>query len=141
MRRAVVAGALALAWFVTACSPSTPGAGIGGRHPWTKPGVLRLGSSDEPDSLNPLFANSDATDQISAMIFAPIFRYDERGEFVPELATEVPTYANGGISADSKTITIHWRKGVTWSAGAITMPPWPGPEEAVFVDGAWDPTE
>jgi mannose-6-phosphate isomerase-like protein (cupin superfamily) len=27
------------------------------------------------------------------------------------------------------------------AAVAITMPPWPGPEEAVFVDGAWDPTE
>jgi mannose-6-phosphate isomerase-like protein (cupin superfamily) len=26
------------------------------------------------------------------------------------------------------------------TAVAITMPPWPGPEEAVFVEGAWAPT-
>ncbi len=26
------------------------------------------------------------------------------------------------------------------TAVAITMPPWPGPEEAVFVDGFWDAT-
>jgi mannose-6-phosphate isomerase-like protein (cupin superfamily) len=26
------------------------------------------------------------------------------------------------------------------TAVAITMPPWPGPEEAVFVDGIWDAT-
>jgi mannose-6-phosphate isomerase-like protein (cupin superfamily) len=26
------------------------------------------------------------------------------------------------------------------TAVAITMPPWPGPEEAVFVDGVWDAT-
>ena len=26
------------------------------------------------------------------------------------------------------------------TAVAITMPPWPGPEEAVFVKGAWAPT-
>jgi peptide/nickel transport system substrate-binding protein len=117
-----LAFALAASSFATACSPSAQVAGIGGRHPWTEPGVLRIGSADEPDSLNPLFSNSDAADQISALIFAPIFRYDERGEFVPELATEVPTYANGGISADSKTIVLHWRKGVKWSDGAPLGP-------------------
>ena len=120
--RIAVALACAMTFFVSACSPSAPVAGIGGRHPWTKPGVLRIGSSDEPDSLDPLFSNSDAADQISSLIFAPLFRYDEHGEFVPELATVVPTYANGGISADSKTITIHWRKGVKWSDGAPLGP-------------------
>jgi mannose-6-phosphate isomerase-like protein (cupin superfamily) len=25
-------------------------------------------------------------------------------------------------------------------AVAVTMPPWPGPDEAVFVDGIWTPT-
>jgi len=89
-----------------------------GRHAWTIPGHVRIGSPDEPDNLNPMFAHSDATDQVDALMFAPVFRYDARGEFVPELATEVPTYANGGISKDSKTITLHWRRGVTWSDGA-----------------------
>ena len=90
----------------------------GTRHPWTIAGHIRIGSADEPDNLNPMFAHSDATDQIDALIFAPVFRYDPRGEFVPELATEVPTYANGGISKDSKTIVLHWRRGVRWSDGA-----------------------
>ncbi|GAC1310305.1 MAG: ABC transporter substrate-binding protein [Vulcanimicrobiaceae bacterium] len=90
----------------------------GGRHPWTIPGHVRIGSSDEPDNLNPMFAHSDATDQIDALIFAPLFRYDPRGEFVPELATVVPTYANGGIARDSKTIVLHLRAGLRWSDGA-----------------------
>ena len=81
------------------------------------PGHLRLGIPDEPDNLNPMFAHTDATDQIDALIFAPVFRYDVRGNMLPELATEVPTYANGGISRDSKTITLHWRRGVRWSDG------------------------
>jgi len=89
-----------------------------GRHPWTIAGHLRIGSPDEPDNLNPMFGHSDATDQIDALIFAPIFRYDERGEFVPELATAVPTYANGGIARDSKTIVLHLRRGLRWSDGA-----------------------
>jgi peptide/nickel transport system substrate-binding protein len=93
-----------------------------GRHPWTVRGHLRIGISDEPDNLNPMFAHTDATDQIDALIFAPVFRYDQHGNFVPELATEVPTYANGGISRDSKTITLHWRRGVRWSDGAPLTP-------------------
>jgi peptide/nickel transport system substrate-binding protein len=74
--------------------------------------------SDEPDNLNPMFAHTDATDQIDALIFAPVFRYDQTGEYVPELATAVPTYANGGISKDSRAIVLHWRHGVRWSDGA-----------------------
>lgn len=111
--------ALALAAAIAGCSRAgAPQQSASGRHPWTIAGHLRIGTPQEPDNLNPMFAHTDATDQIDALIFAPVFRYDERGEFVPELATEVPTYANGGISKDSKTITLHWRHGVTWSDGA-----------------------
>jgi peptide/nickel transport system substrate-binding protein len=100
------------------CSRVGPAQSSGGRHAWTLPGHLRIGTPEEPDSLNPMFAHTDATDQIDALIFAPVFRYNQRGDFVPELATEIPTYANGGISKDSKSITLHWRHGVTWSDGA-----------------------
>ena len=110
--------ALALAATVlTACTHAGRNATAGGRHPWTIPGKLRIGTSNEPDGLNPMFAHSDATDQVDALLFAPLFRYDERGNFVPELATTVPTYANGGISRDSKTIVLHLRRGVRWSDG------------------------
>lgn len=34
---------------------------------------------------------------------------------VPDLATVVPTTANGGISADGRTYTIHLRTGVDWN--------------------------
>lgn len=109
--------ALVAACVLAACTRVGTPTPNGARHPWTIPGHLRIGSTDEPDNLNPMFAHTDATDQIDALIFAPVFRYDEHGEFVPELATAVPTYANGGISRDGKTITLHFRKGVTWSDG------------------------
>jgi ABC-type transport system substrate-binding protein len=94
---------LAIACFVgsSGCSKVEAPATGGARHTWTIPGHLRIGMSDEPDNLNPMFAHTDATDQIDALIFAPVFRYDQTGEYVPELATAVPTYANGGISKDS----------------------------------------
>lgn len=90
----------------------------GGRHPWTIPGRVRIGFPDEPDNLNAMFGHTAATDEADALLFAPVFRYDQNGEFVPELATEVPSYSNGGISKDSRTITLHWRRGVTWADGA-----------------------
>ncbi len=118
MRRAALL-ALLVSFAATACASTAPVARTADeRNAWTVPGHLRIGMSDEPDNLNPMFAHTDATDQIDALIFAPVFRYDPHGEFVPELATEVPTYANGGISKDSKTIVLHWRHGVRWADGA-----------------------
>ncbi len=115
-----------LAWCVVlaACTRVSGDGGhaANGRHPWTVPGKLRIGIPDEPDNLNPMFAHTDATDQIDALIFAPVFRYGPRGELVPELATEIPTYRNGGISRDSKTIVLHWRHGARWSDGAPLTP-------------------
>lgn len=115
--------ALCCALFVTGCTRvASPGPGTNTRHPWTVPDRVRIGGTDEPDGLNPMFAHSDATDQIDAFLFAPVFRYGPHGEFVPELVTEIPTYRNGGISRDSKTIVLHWRRGVTWSDGAPLTP-------------------
>jgi len=111
--------ALAAICMLAACTRVAPTSqGGGARHPWTVAGYLRIGSTDEPDSLNPMFAHTDATDQIDALVFAPVFRYDQRGELVPELATQIPTYQNGGISKDGMTLTLHFRRGVKWSDGA-----------------------
>ncbi|MBD5606069.1 MAG: hypothetical protein IAI48_13425, partial [Candidatus Eremiobacteraeota bacterium] len=114
----VIVRALAAIALISACTRTGDVAPGGGRHPWTAAGHLRIGSPDEPDNINPLFAHTDATDQIDALVFAPLFRYDPHGNFVPELATVIPTYANGGISRDSKTIVLHMRRGVRWSDGA-----------------------
>jgi peptide/nickel transport system substrate-binding protein len=48
-----------------------------------------------------------------------LIKTDAKGNAtVPELATEVPSQQNGGISKDGKTITWHLRRGVKWSDGA-----------------------
>ncbi len=88
------------------------------RHSWTQSGHLRLGESDEPDALNPLFSHTAAADQIETLLFAYVFRYDAHGRLIPEVAREIPTYANGGISRDNRTITLHIRPGLTWADGA-----------------------
>ena len=43
-------------------------------------------------------------------------------QFVPVLATEVPTLENGGITADGKSYTFHIRKGVKFHEGGDLTP-------------------
>lgn len=121
--------------FLAACAKIGTGGGVGGRHPWTQPGHLRIGASNEPDNINPMFGHSDATDQVDALILEPLFRYKPDGDLSPALATEIPTYANGGISRDNKTIAIKMRKGVFWSDGApLTAKDWVFTYHAVMND-------
>jgi peptide/nickel transport system substrate-binding protein len=111
-----IAAIVALA--VLAACTRTGGTTANGLHAWTQPDRVRIGSTEEPDSLDLLFANSDAAGQVANLIFAPIFGYDERGDFVPEMAREIPTQRNGGVSRDGRTIVLHLRHGMQWSDGA-----------------------
>lgn len=43
---------------------------------------------------------------------------DDRDKTIAEIAREVPTQANGGISPDLRTVTYHIRRGVRWQDGA-----------------------
>ncbi len=66
-----------------------------------------------------------AADEIDALLFTHLLRYDANGNAFPDLALAVPTTENGGISRDGKTITLHLRHGVTWSDGApLTAADW-----------------
>ena len=52
------------------------------------------------------------------IVIEPLARYDPKGELVPEIAAEIPTLANGGISKDLKSITWKLKPGITWSDGS-----------------------
>ncbi|MBV9439045.1 MAG: peptide ABC transporter substrate-binding protein [Candidatus Eremiobacteraeota bacterium] len=116
----VLGGCTKSATSVSATAGSAAGSSApAARHPWTRPGHLVIGAAgEEPDTLNKLFANTDAADQIAQFIFEPIFRYDQHGDYFPAAAREVPTLQNRGITPDGRTITLHFRPGMKWSDGA-----------------------
>lgn len=118
--RLAVALAFAAAVGLTACTKvetaSTPSGGEG--NPWTKHGVLRIAGLSEPDSLNTVVGNQQIDTDLSMFWAGYLFNWNDKDEFVPELATEVPALENGGISPDGKTITYHLRRGVKWHDGA-----------------------
>ncbi|GAC1444754.1 MAG: peptide ABC transporter substrate-binding protein [Vulcanimicrobiaceae bacterium] len=91
---------------------------IGGRHPWTKPGILRIGIANAPNTLDPLLASNTTESMVARLMFDNLVSVDATGTTsVPVLAAIVPTVANGGVSRDGLTITYHLRKNVLWHDG------------------------
>jgi peptide/nickel transport system substrate-binding protein len=82
------------------------------------PGVLRYAEIAEPENLSTLLSTQIITLDLSYLMFSYFFDTDDHDNLVPDIALQVPTLANGGISADGKTITYHLRHGVKWQDGA-----------------------
>jgi len=101
-----------------ACTHVTSQSNIPSRHLWTQPGLLRWGEYTEPDTLNPVLSSLQVTVEESMLWAGYLFEYDDKNEYVPDLATEMPTLQNGGISRDGLTITYYLRPGVRWQDGA-----------------------
>ncbi len=116
---ALVLAIAALAGCAPVATSHDPAAsGTAARHAWTHPGVLRIASNNDPDTLNPLVGAYQVDVDLSMFWAGYLFNYDDHNEFVPELATQVPTLENGGIATDGRTITYHLRRGVKWQDGA-----------------------
>lgn len=111
--------ALAIALiFLAGCTKVGTQAESGRANAWTQAHVLRYSDAEDIPTLNPHLYSGFALNFMTEMTMGYLFKYDHNNRPVPELATEYPTQANGGISADGKTITFHIRQGVKWSDGA-----------------------
>ena len=109
------------------CSCTKSGLSVtsGGRNSWTIPGTVRVGNSDEPDSLNPMYSHNAASEQVQGLLYSNLLRYDAEGNYIPDLALQVPSVANGGISKDNRTVTIHMRQDAKWADGvSLTAKDW-----------------
>ncbi|HXO16547.1 MAG TPA: peptide ABC transporter substrate-binding protein [Candidatus Dormibacteraeota bacterium] len=113
-----IAAAVAAATLCS-CTKSGSPAGTGGRmNAWTQPHVLRFSDASDVNTLNPHFGQIIDVGYLSSMTMAYLIKWDEHNRPYAELATQVPTQADGGVSKDGLTITYHLRKGVRWSDGA-----------------------
>jgi len=110
--------ALGLLASLGACSAvSTTTTSASGRHSWTIPDTLRIGSRLVPRTLNPILGTQTIEAMLSRLTTDILVSVDDKGNFVPTLARQVPTQQNGGISADGRTLTYHLRSGVKWHDG------------------------
>lgn len=82
-----------------------------------RPGEVSFNLSEDPATLDPLFARSDDERQVAHLMFDMLLDVDDRGRLIPALALAVPSQANHGISPDGRTIVYHLRNGVRWQDG------------------------
>lgn len=104
-------------------------------------------SAQEPKTLLPHLDLLTLSREVQRLVFDGLLTLDDRGQYVPRLAAEVPTVDNGGISADGRVYTFRLRRDVRWQDGApftaadveftwrfITDPKVPVPSRVVWQD-------
>jgi len=96
-----------------ACAPA-------GKEPIAFPSggkTITLGFSQESDNVVTYFTAMTYSVYVGQMTMVGLAEWDDKNNFVPELATEVPSAANGGVSPDGLTITWHLKPCLFWSDG------------------------
>jgi peptide/nickel transport system substrate-binding protein len=85
---------------VRAASPAPP-----------RPATLIYGSTQEPDTLDPLLTQTAAGQAVESAVFDSLLRLDARDVLQPDLAVSWTQ------SKDGRTWTFHLRRGVRWADG------------------------
>ncbi|GAC1520077.1 MAG: peptide ABC transporter substrate-binding protein [Vulcanimicrobiaceae bacterium] len=111
------AGFATLATLASACAPVPDAAHGASSHAWTKRDTVRIGFYEEPDTLNPVISQMSFSTDVFQLVYDGLIRFDDRGRPVPDLARELPTLANGGISKDGRTLTYHLMPTARWHDG------------------------
>jgi peptide/nickel transport system substrate-binding protein len=102
----------------TLVAPNLLGAPAFGQTPPAAPtGRVIVGLSQEPTVFNPLMPHIEVDDGINFSVFDALFRIDPYGVIQPNLAFEVPSQENGGISEDGLNWRIRLRDDVLWHDG------------------------
>ena len=76
--------------------------------------MLRLADIADPDNLNEYLSTMDLVYFLSSFIYSYLIVADDRGMLQGDLATQVPSLRNGGISKDGTTYVYHLRRDARW---------------------------
>ncbi|HZL63551.1 MAG TPA: ABC transporter substrate-binding protein [Thermoleophilia bacterium] len=119
---AIIALALLLALVASfaACGSSTSSSSSPSASGPRASGTLTVTFQGEPTELDPAIAWEVESWSIERLTYQTFLTYASKSgeagtQLVPDLATEVPTAANGGISADGKVYTFHIKKGIKFA--------------------------
>jgi peptide/nickel transport system substrate-binding protein len=121
-RREVIARLAMLGLGASAIASALAGAGLqparaamGGKR--GEAGVLKLLYWQSPTIVNPHLAQGVKDYHASRLCLEPLLTATAAGVFSPVLAAEVPSRANGGLSADGRSVTYKLKQGVKWADG------------------------
>lgn len=80
-------------------------------------GQVVAGLSQEPTVFHPLMPGIEVDQGVWWQLFSTLWYIDPQGRFQPDLAREVPTLDNGGLSADGLTWKVKLRNDAKWHDG------------------------
>lgn len=80
-------------------------------------GELKILFWQAVSTLNPYLSGGTKEIYSSSMVIEPLARYDEKGELVPMLVSEIPTVDNGGVAKDLLSMTWKLKSDIKWSDG------------------------
>ena len=88
-------------------------------------GTLKVLGQSDIFNLDTVSAYYTVSNMLNRAYARQLFSYNSRGSFAaqlvikPDVATIIPTAANGGISNGGKTYTIHLRNNVMWNTSPV----------------------
>ena len=111
---------LALVAGLAACGSSTSSSSSPSASGPKAGGTLNVTFQGEPTELDPAIAWEVESWSIERLTYQTFLTYASKSgvagtQLVPDLATEVPTAANGGITADGKVYTFHLKKDIKFA--------------------------
>jgi peptide/nickel transport system substrate-binding protein len=121
------AAGLAATLTLAACSQTTTPPATSGTPAASATTVARRGAGDDlkirywqaPTILNSHLATGTKDNDAARLVTEPLASYGPDAKPLANgLAAEIPTVANGGVSADLTTVTWKLRQGVKWSDGS-----------------------
>ena len=119
LQRSVTATALAAAMVIAFVAMTCPAARAASPSASASGDVvtLRIGTTSNADTLNPFTMLETLSFEAVTLNYSLLFDLGVDGKPRAMLAVEVPTQANGGISADGKMVTVKLRPDLKWSDG------------------------
>lgn len=108
---ALISSVFAAKNFLQAYTAVVPGEG----------GTYREGIIGEPRFINPLYATSSTDRALVNLIYAGLYRYDENGNVVPDLAENFPEISEGKKTYTVKLRPAQWHNGVAVTANDVVF--------------------
>ncbi|PTV96316.1 peptide/nickel transport system substrate-binding protein [Rhodobacter aestuarii] len=80
-------------------------------------GEVRILYAQAVSTMNAYLSSGTKDVEVGSLVLEPLAGFNEKGEVIPRLVTEIPSLENGGISEDLKSITWKIIPGLKWSDG------------------------
>jgi oligopeptide transport system substrate-binding protein len=111
LRSLAIVGTIGI--LVAACgnTPTTQGTQLAADQ------TLRFPLNDDIGSFDPAFINAAVDSAFAQNLYDGLLRFDDNLNIVPDIAKEVPSTSNGGVSSDGLTYTFKLRNDVKFSNG------------------------